>query len=124
MRQLSWILLFSAITLSALPFVNAQTKEDGAKTSPKTEQRRGPLPNNYGKIGMSDEQKEQAYKIQDEYDAKLEALKLEMKKLLAERDGKLMGLLTEGQRLRFQELQAEAKEKAKKPLEKPAEKSE
>lgn len=122
MRQLGWILLFSVVSVTAFQFVSAQTTEGETKPSPKTEQRRGPLPDNYGKIGMSDEQKEQAYKIQDEYDGKLEALKLEMKKLLAERDGKLMGLLTDGQKLRMQELQAAAKEKAKKPLSKPAEK--
>ncbi|MCA9081894.1 MAG: hypothetical protein KDA58_15140 [Planctomycetaceae bacterium] len=94
------------------------SQADDAATTPvkkpaaEPQERRGPLPFYYGKLGMSDEQKEKAYAVQESYDKKLDELKKQMKALLAERDQKLNELLTDGQKLRLEELLVEAKKKA------------
>jgi hypothetical protein len=74
--------------------------------------RRKPLPNYYGKIGVSDEQREKLYAVQDLYEVKLERLRKELKDTVQERDQKLELLLTESQRTRLQELREEAKKNA------------
>lgn len=90
------------------------------KESP--EERRGILPNQFGKLGVNDKQRDQMYAIQREYEKKLDELRTEMKRLTNERDQKLEELLTPGQKLRLRELLEEAKrrsEKDSKPADKP-----
>ncbi len=115
MRQVRWLCVLSVAVAVAYQVVQAQNAT--APTAPgaaaqETEPRRGPLPFYFGKVGMSDEQRDQAYDVQEAYDAKIEPLKDEIKKLLAERDTKLTALLTDGQKLRLKELQDEARKKA------------
>ena len=65
-------------------------------------------------------QREKIYKIQDEYDDKIDALRAEANALEAKRDGEISALLTPEQKKRLDELASEAKvkraadEKAKK----------
>lgn len=94
--------------------------QDPASTAPAkpatAKDRRPPLPTYYGQIGVSNEQREQLLTVQEEYEMKLEALREQLKKLVQERDAKMEGLLTPGQKLRMKELQEEAKTRAaKKP---------
>ena len=93
------------------PGVLAQDEAPSA-TAKETEARRGPLPFYYGKLGMSDEQREAAYDVMDAYDTKIEALKQQMKALMQEREEKLKATLTPGQKLRLQELLEAARKKA------------
>lgn len=89
--------------------IYAQESESSAKAK-----RRGPLPFYFGKIGVDQAQRTKLYDIQDSYDDKLKALRLQMKKLLAERDAAMEAELTPGQKLRLSELKAEAVKDAKK----------
>lgn len=68
---------------------------------------RGPLPANFGKLALSDEQKAKAYPIHEEYQKQIDDLSAQIKKLQAERSAKLRELLTPGQKERLKELQAE-----------------
>jgi len=88
----------------------------GAQEQKPTVKRRGPLPANYGKLGVSDEQREKMYDIQEEYDAKIAPLRDQIKNLLKERDSALGDQLTPGQLLRLKELKAEARKRSQKPL--------
>ncbi|MFG0331863.1 MAG: hypothetical protein ACF8TS_00750 [Maioricimonas sp. JB049] len=76
------------------------------------EERRRPLPTYYGKIGVSDEQREQLYGIQEEYHTQIDALQRQIKQLLRERDERMEQLLTPGQKLRLQELREAARKRA------------
>ena len=73
---------------------------------------RGPLPAHYGKLGLSDEQKDGMYKVYDEYKSQIDELSAQIKKLQAERDTKLQEKLTPTQKTRLQELRDEAAKKA------------
>jgi len=90
---------------------------------------RGPLPANFGKLALSEEQKAKAYPIHEEYQAKIDELSAQIKKLQSERTAKLRELLTPGQKERLKELQAEdaarrAAETAKRAAEEAAKKAE
>ncbi|QDU41083.1 hypothetical protein Mal4_54480 [Maioricimonas rarisocia] len=95
--------------------VSAQGDADPAdiarQASEETERRR-PLPTYYGKIGVTDEQREQLYGIQDEYHTQIDALQRQIKQLIRERDDRMEQLLTPGQKLRLQELREEARRRA------------
>jgi hypothetical protein len=73
---------------------------------------RGPLPAHYGKLGLSDEQKDGMYKVYDEYKSQIDELSAQIKKLQADRDSKLQEKLTPTQKSRLQELRDEAAKKA------------
>ena len=102
------------ISVSFFANIHAQDNNDSAKAK-----RRGPLPFYFGKLGVNDEQRDKLYTIQESYETKLEALRKQMKALLAEREAEMVAALTPGQKLRLQELKVEAKKSAKKGL-KPA----
>lgn len=105
---LSAAALLSVCLLWQAAIIHAQENEKAA-----SKERRGPLPFYFGKLGVSETQREKLYDIQDSYEARLEELRKEMKRLLAERDEKMEELLTPGQKLRLQELKAEAAKKDK-----------
>ena len=85
--------------------VSAQ--ETPAKTAAKTDPR-GPLPAQFGKLGISDEVKDDLYKIHDEYDAQIKTLTAQIKQLQAEKTAKMEVKLTPAQKTRLKELRDEA----------------
>lgn len=74
-----------------------------AKASP-----RGPLPAQFGKLGISEEVKDELYKIHDEYDAQIQTLAAQIKKLQAEKTATMEAKLTVAQKTRLRELRDEA----------------
>ena len=108
------LLAFAVLTVIVPFVVSAQsgTPPAGGKS---TEARRSPLPSYFGKIAVSDAQRETLYAIQDDYEAKINALQLQVKALLKEREDKMESVLTPGQKLRMAELREEARQKAAKP---------
>lgn len=73
---------------------------------PRTEPR-GPLPVNYGKHGLSEDQKSKMYVVFDEYEVKIDELATQIKNLQKERNGKLNAMLTPAQKERLKEVLAE-----------------
>lgn len=65
------------------------------------------LPDNFGKLALTDEQRETVYGIQSEYAERIDALLLQIEELRIERDQAMVAVLTPGQRLRLQELREE-----------------
>ena len=121
MRQCSSFCAVAVFGLLVLVGANLRGQDDAeppanaaeaAKSNAEDEKRRGPLPAYFGKIGVSDEQREKLYDIQDEYEARLEELRQQLKALVRERDAKLESLLTPGQKLRLKELREEARRRA------------
>lgn len=85
----------------------AQNDEAGEAVTEK--EYRGRLPIYFGKLGLSDPQKEKLYAIQDSYVEKIAALEKQIQALEDERDKSMETLLTPGQKLRLQELREEAR---------------
>jgi hypothetical protein len=69
---------------------------------------RGRLPANYGKV-VDPLQTEKIYAIQDQYEPKIEALRAQLKDLVAKRDAEIDALLTAEQREKVKELADAAK---------------
>lgn len=101
-------LVIAIMSLTIAGGISAQESDATAKAK-----RRGPLPSYFGKIGVDDDQRKKLYSVQESYQERLAALRKEMKALLSQRDSEMEALLTPGQKLRLQELKAEAVKKAK-----------
>jgi hypothetical protein len=65
---------------------------------------KGYLPANYGKLGLSDEQKQKVYKIQADYKAKAESLERQLAALKTEQKSALEGVLTPAQKTKLKEI--------------------
>lgn len=68
----------------------------GQNTVDKRPNRR--LPNNYGKLDLSDAQKEKIYSLQDKYGDQIDALQTQIDKLKEKRDTEIRNVLTTKQK--------------------------
>lgn len=110
---LAAVLTFSTFGLSQ----EKPTAETKAKPPAKGEDKlKGRLPNNYGKIDLTMAQRDKIYAIQNGYDAQLDALKEQMKQLVAKRDADIDAVLTAEQKSKLESLRAEAKKKSEEKL--------
>ena len=82
--------------------------EDAPAKPAARKESRGQLPAQYGKLGLSDEVKDQLYQIDREYDEQIKKLADEIKELQVERDVKMQEKLTETQRAQLKTLREEA----------------
>lgn len=90
----------------------AKPTTKGAAAEKKTTNR---LPANYGKLGLTDAQKDKVYSINDKYEAQLDALEEQLKALRAKRGSETEAVLTAEQKKILKDLSDESKEKAAKP---------
>ena len=65
---------------------------------------KGVLPQNWGKLGLSDEQKQKVYKVQNDYDQKMATLEKQLKDLKAQEKGEMEKVLTDAQKARLKEI--------------------
>ena len=103
-----------AILLSGLSSASAQDKEKSksSSSSSKSESKvRGVLPQNYRQLGLSDEQRQSIYKVQNEYSDKIDDLQKKIDEMKAERNAKYLKLLTKAQRDRLEEIRKSASDK-------------
>jgi Spy/CpxP family protein refolding chaperone len=119
---LSAAILVAGMALPSL--ISAQSKSNGeqpdssqpgnqqpGEASDENSRPRGRLPNHFGKLGITDEQRERIYGIQADYDGRIDALLAQIEELVADRDNEIDTVLTDGQRARLRELRAEARNK-------------
>lgn len=66
----------------------------------------GRLPNNYGRIGLSEKQRNDIYSIQAKYRDQIEALEKQLADLRAKRDAEIEAVLTPEQKQKLEELKA------------------
>jgi hypothetical protein len=78
-----------------------------------TTENKGRLPNNYGKIGLSDLQKQKIYKIQAEYNPQIEKLEKELQNLKDKQDKDIAGVLSAAQAKLLHELELPEPAKSK-----------
>lgn len=88
------------------------TTTGSVKEEPKTKLK-GTLPANFGKLNLSDAQKQQIYRLQAEYAEKLDKLEKQIEKTRAERNEGYRNVLTKAQRDRLDEIRRGTKEEPK-----------
>jgi hypothetical protein len=98
-----WCWLVIVIGMLSLMAAGGQAFDDTEvpKVEPKL---RGVLPPNFRLLGLTEEQKQQIYKIQNDFNAKIAALEAQIKKLKAEERLAIEKVLTEAQRARLKEI--------------------
>ena len=102
---------------------SAKPTTKGAAAEKKTDEKKptNRLPSNYGKLGLTDAQKDKVYAIQEKYDAQLDALEEQIKSLKTKRSSETEAVLSPEQKKILKDLTDEAKEKDAKPKTKKAE---
>lgn len=112
----SWLLgafcagLFCWLLADALQVRGFAQEPEKAAAKKERDKAKGYLPPFYRDV-IDGVQREKIYKLQDEYDAKINPLVEQIRTLRMERDAAIAGLLTAEQKQRLQELQTEAKSK-------------
>lgn len=99
---------------AALILVSAaisQEKADPKKADPKKEEvkkdevkARGQLPSGWGKLGLSEEQKQKVYKLQNKYGEQIDKLEAQIKELKEKLTKERLEILTPEQKKRLREL--------------------
>jgi Spy/CpxP family protein refolding chaperone len=107
-RAFSVCMFLLGLGLLSADSLQGQDKKDKEKS-------KGQLPANWGKLGLTDEQKVNIYKVQGEYKDKIDKLREEVKKLQAEERKKMAAFLTDDQKKKLAELSGieDSKEKTK-----------
>jgi Spy/CpxP family protein refolding chaperone len=111
-RFACWVALVSMVAASAdakRPVAGKTGKPTVEKSASRTSHR---LPAHYAQV-VTQKQREQIYKIQDEYQPEIETLQKQLNALKQERDRKIVALLTAEQRKQIEEAAAAAKAKRK-----------
>ncbi len=85
----------AVIALSGLSV--AQEKKEAGRA-------RGSLPQNWSKLGLTDAQKQQVYKIEQDYRTQIEALQAQIKDLQGKEKAELDKVLTADQKKRLREI--------------------
>lgn len=113
------MILGMAGCLIALGTLTAWTQESGSKPSgskpaaaAEDEKASGRLPNNYGKLGLSEKQKKSIYETQGKYATEINSLIKQVEALRAKRDAEVEGVLTAEQKVKLKELLAESAKKS------------
>jgi Spy/CpxP family protein refolding chaperone len=79
------------------------TKKDIKKDDPPPKAK-GFLPPNWGKLGLTDSQKQDVYTIQGKYNTEIDKLDAKIKELKAARDRDVKAVLTPEQKKRLEEI--------------------
>jgi Spy/CpxP family protein refolding chaperone len=98
MRSVRLIVGFVMLAGLMTPIVIAQGKD-----APSGKMR-GTLPQNWGKLGLTDEQKQKIYEIQGKVRVKVDELKAKIKDLQDEERKDMEKILTDAQRARLREI--------------------
>ena len=121
----SAFVLLTCCSIVGLSQDSAKPTTKGAAAEKKSEEKKptNRLPSNYGKLGLTDAQKDKVYAIQEKYDAQLDALEEQIKSLKAKRGSETEAVLSVEQKKILKDLTDEAKEKDAKPKPKKSDKN-
>jgi Spy/CpxP family protein refolding chaperone len=102
MHRFRIVAMAVALVVVGSPWVVGQdSKKDTKDPAPKA---RGTLPQNWGKLGLTDEQKSKIYEAQGKYRAKIDALKRQMQELQDQEKKEMEAVLTDAQKARLREI--------------------
>jgi Spy/CpxP family protein refolding chaperone len=105
--------LLAACVLCGIAWTQEPAKPGGTKAAkPTTEEKQtGRLPNNFGKVGLTDAQKQKIYGLQAKYSDQIDALVKQVEDLRQKRDTEIEGVLTADQKAKLKGLLEEAAKK-------------
>jgi len=103
LRSCALALFVSMVVLSG-GLVGQDAKKEEPKKGDQPAKAKGTLPANWGKLGLSDEQKQSIYKVQGKYNEEIDKLEAKIKELKGSRDKEMRGVLTAEQKKRLEEL--------------------
>ncbi|MBX9624184.1 MAG: hypothetical protein K2X82_10280 [Gemmataceae bacterium] len=107
MFRVSMVALIGGLLVASGGLVGQDAKKDDAKPGKKDEPAgkvKGTLPPNWGKIGLTDDQKQEVYKVQTKYNGEIEKLEGKIKELKTARDKEMRAVLTADQKKTLQDL--------------------
>jgi TolA-binding protein len=106
MRSLRVLLVAGAMAAVSTPLVVGQDKTTTKQstTTTTTTKVRGQLPQNWGKLGLSDEQKQKVYSAQAKYRDKIDSLKKQIAELQDKEKKEMEDVLTSAQKTRLREI--------------------
>ncbi len=84
--------------------VGQEPKKDDPKKDDPPVRLKGFLPMNWGKLGLSDDQKQSVYRIQGKYNEEIDKLEAKIKELKATRDKEMKTVLTAEQKKRLEDI--------------------
>jgi Spy/CpxP family protein refolding chaperone len=97
--KLAFLGVFAALALNLA--VGVYATADDKKESPKGGEK---LPAQWGKLGLSDDQKSKICAVQDEYKTQIDALEKQIKELRHKEKLAMEEVLTDGQKARLKEI--------------------
>jgi Spy/CpxP family protein refolding chaperone len=115
------LLFAAAAILAEPPCVSAADGPPAARVVKKI-RGRGRLPNYYANV-VTEKQRDEIYKIQEEYRPKIDAAKSQLDALNKEMNEKIAAVLTAEQKKKIEETEAAAKAEKKAKADKPADKT-
>lgn len=98
----SLLALFTALLVLSAGSM-AQEKKEDKKSDPPTKVK-GTLPPNWGKLGLTDNQVQEIYKVRNKYGDEIAKLKAKIAELETTRDKESKALLTPEQKKRLEEI--------------------
>jgi hypothetical protein len=116
-RASLFALLAGMIVVSAGGISGQEGKKDEKKKDEPAGKVKGFLPANFKKIGLSDSQTQDIYKIQAKYAKDIDELEAKVKELKGARDKEIKAVLTPEQKKRLEDIQT-GKDKEKKDKDK------
>jgi Spy/CpxP family protein refolding chaperone len=103
MFRASVFALIGGLVLLSGGFSQEPKKDDPKKDDPAVKAK-GMLPNNWKKLGLTDAQVQDVYKIQGKYNGEIDKLEAKIAELKATRDKELKTVLTPEQKKRLEEI--------------------
>ncbi len=117
LRVFAIVLTGVSLTICSVDSLSAQKKEAGktaatAKESkPAVKKPKGRLPNHYGKLNLSDIQRDKIYKIQANYKSEIDSLKKQLAELNKKKNAEIVTVLEPSQKTILDKILADASSK-------------
>lgn len=107
MYRAGFMALFTCLLVLSGGLVGQDKKDDPKKDEKKTDPSvkvKGTLPANWGKLGLSDAQVQEVYKIRNKHNDEIDKLKVKIKDLETARDKESKAVLTADQKKRLDDI--------------------
>ena len=98
MLRLSMVALLGGLLVLSTGVIGQDKKDDQPVKA------KGMLPQNWNKIGLSDDQKQAIYKIEGKYKREIDKLDAQIKELKGKRDKEMKAVLTEDQKKKLADI--------------------
>jgi Spy/CpxP family protein refolding chaperone len=119
MKRIAALIVAAAFIAVAVPLVEGQDPTKPKDTKDPAPKMRGQLPQGWGKLGLSDEQKQKIYSAQSKFREKIDGLQKQIADLRDQEKKDMESVLTDAQKTRLREIMSNRAPAEAKPPEKP-----